>query len=125
MIKWKQIEEEWKETIKTRILYVLSNNTYTILEEELDSIIDESTKMIVFDMTDLEYLSSAGVRVFLKARKALQANDGKITFMNLQPQVKKVFEIINAIPSMQIFQSVEELDRYLDDMQKQILESKS
>jgi len=103
----------------------LDSNTYTIFEEELDSIIDGTTKMIVFDMEGLEYLSSAGVRVFLKARKALQANDGKITFMNLQPQVRKVFEIINAIPSMQIFKSAEELDQYLDDMQKKALEDKS
>ena len=42
------------------------------------------------------------------------------TFMNLQPQIKKVFEIINAIPSMKIFTSMEELDEYLDIMQKKI-----
>jgi hypothetical protein len=38
--------------------------------------------------------------------------------MNLQPQIKKVFDIINAFPSMQIFASIEELDEYLDAMQK-------
>ena len=48
----------------------------------------------------------------------LKKNDGKITFMNLQPQIKKVFEIINALPSMRIFSSIQELDDYLDVMQK-------
>ncbi|MGD2270109.1 MAG: hypothetical protein PVI06_06895 [Desulfobacterales bacterium] len=38
--------------------------------------------------------------------------------MNLQPQIKKVFDIINALPSMQIFASIEELDEYLDAIQK-------
>jgi anti-anti-sigma regulatory factor len=60
--------------------------------------------------------------VFLKFRKILKANGGNITFVNIQPQVRKVFEIINAIPSMTIFKSIEELDDYLDDIQKQVLE---
>ena len=66
----------------------------------------------------LNYLSSAGIRVILKARDALKKNNGKVTFMNLQPQIKKVFDIINALPSVQIFASIEELDEYLDAMQK-------
>ncbi|MFC1516056.1 STAS domain-containing protein [Thermodesulfobacteriota bacterium] len=100
----------------------LNSNTYTILEKKLDSFVDESTTTILFDLKDLEYLSSAGIRVFLKAKKRLKANGGNITFVNIQPQVRKVFEIINAIPSMTIFQNIEELDDYLDDIQKQVLE---
>jgi hypothetical protein len=38
--------------------------------------------------------------------------------MNLQPQIKKVFDILNALPTMQVFASIEEMDRYLDAMQK-------
>jgi hypothetical protein len=32
--------------------------------------------------------------------------------------MRKVFEIIKALPSEQIFSSIEEMDRYLDSMQK-------
>ena len=39
-------------------------------------------------------------------------------FMHLQPQIKKVFDILNALPSLQVFASVAELDSYLDAMQK-------
>ena len=39
-------------------------------------------------------------------------------YVNLQPQVKKIFEIINALPSMDVFASVAELDAYLDAMQR-------
>ena len=38
--------------------------------------------------------------------------------MNLKPQIKKVFEIINALPELNVFRSIEELDAYLDKMQK-------
>jgi hypothetical protein len=40
--------------------------------------------------------------------------------MNLQPQIKKVFDIVNALPSMKIFASVDELDDYLDAIQKRV-----
>ena len=77
-------------------------------------------RFLVFDLDELDYLSSAGIRVILKTRGALKKNNGKITFMNLQPQIKKVFDIINALPSMQIFANIEELDEYLDVMQKKV-----
>ena len=108
---------------KVQGLYIVSSvgsldsNTYRIFEEEVNSTLKKSPSIIVFDMEHLEYLSSAGIRVILKARKELKGNDGKVVFMKLQPQIKKVFEIINAIPSMKILSSIEELDEYLDSMQ--------
>jgi anti-anti-sigma factor len=103
---------------------VLDSNTYQSFETEVDSLLVPATELIVFDLGGLTYLSSAGVRVFLKARKALKNNGGQVKFMNLQPQIKRVFEIINAIPSMQIFASMEELDRYLDDQMKKVIDGK-
>ncbi len=99
----------------------LDSNTYLGLQEEIDKILQEKPTMIVFDMKDLDYMSSAGVRVVLKTRDTLKKNSGKITFLNLQPQIKKVFEIINAMPSMKIFRSIRELDEYLDVMQKKTI----
>ncbi len=104
-------------------LYVVSSvgsldfATYTIFEKEVNSVLDKSPEMIVFDMENLEFLSSAGIRVILKAIKELKKNDGKVVFMKPQPQIKRVFGIINAIPSMESFSSIEELDEYLNTTQ--------
>jgi anti-anti-sigma factor len=92
--------------------------TYSVLEEKVDSILNETPDVIIFDMEFLDYLNSMGVRVLLKTKKQMQKQNGKIIFMKLQPQIKKVFDILNALPSMQVFASIEELDRYLDAMQK-------
>ncbi|MCX6356979.1 MAG: anti-sigma factor antagonist, partial [Candidatus Aureabacteria bacterium] len=62
----------------------------------------------------------AGIRVIVKAQKAVKARSGKLMVVNLQPRVKKVFDIINALPGQQIFASVEELDKYLDAIQKSL-----
>ncbi len=98
----------------------IDTNTHKTLEDKVDLVLRSAARVIVFDMKDVEYISSAGVRVVLKARKVLKKQNGQAMLVNLQPQVKKVFEIIKAMPTTQIFTSVAELDQYLDQMQKQV-----
>jgi anti-anti-sigma factor len=100
----------------------LDTNTYQVLDDEISALLEKSAKMIVFDMEYLDYISSAGISVILRARKALKKNEGQVMMVNLQPQIKKVFEIIKALPGQSIFRSVEELDSYLDSMQKKVVE---
>jgi hypothetical protein len=69
---------------------------------------------------ELHHRAPAGVRVVFKAQKALKQQDGQFLMTNLQPQVKKVFEIIKALPTLKVFSSIQELDRYLDLMQKKV-----
>ena len=109
-------------------LYVVSSEgsldtiTYPILEEEVDKILDASPSWMVFDLEKLDYISSMGVRVIAKAKKFFKKSEGSVVLLNPQPQIRKVFEIVEALPSEQIFESVEELDRYLDTMQKGAIE---
>ncbi|MBU1232920.1 MAG: anti-sigma factor antagonist, partial [Proteobacteria bacterium] len=58
------------------------------------------------------------------AKKKLKALGGQLGLLNLQPQIQKVFDIIKALPSFQIFDSTAELDRYLTAIQKKVLEEK-
>ena len=96
----------------------INGRTFSILENKLDQLLEEKPNLIVLDMAEVTYLSSVGIRVILKTRKALAAHAGKLVFMNLQPQIKKVFEIINALPSMRVFKDLREMDAYLDRMQR-------
>ena len=98
----------------------LNGKTYPVLENKLDQLLEERPTVIVLDMAEVNYLSSAGIRVILKTKKMLAACNGKLVFMNLQPQIKKVFEIINALPSMRVFKDLNEMDDYLDRMQRKV-----
>jgi anti-anti-sigma factor len=99
----------------------LDSASYQVLEEELAPFLDGRAKSIRFDMAGLEYMSSMGLRVFLKVGKTLRTKDGKMVFTNLQPQIRKVFEIAGALPSLNVFETTEEADRYLDEVQRQVL----
>jgi anti-sigma B factor antagonist len=103
----------------------LDSNTYKAAEERVDYLIGEGeAEVINLDMAGVEYISSMGVRVVLKAQRDLRKKGGHLTMMNLRPQIEKVFRIINALPSMQIFSSIEELDDYLAEMQRQTIHGK-
>ncbi len=93
-------------------------STYTILEEKVDEILKVPPDVIIFDMEFADYISSTGIRVLLKTKKAMKETNGRMVFMNLQPQIQKVFDILQAIPTLKVFASIEELDNYLDVMQK-------
>ena len=96
----------------------LDGNTYKIIETTVDAVLKEMPDVIIFDLEFLDYINSMGVRVLLKTKKELEKNNGKIMFAHLQPQIRKVFDILNALPTLQVFTSIQELDDYLDAMQK-------
>lgn len=100
----------------------LDSNTYRILEERVDAVITEKPDTIVFNMASLDYISSLGIRVIAKTQKTMRAAGGRVVLLHLQPQIQKVFDIIKAMPSEQIFSSMQELDDYLDRMQKKVRE---
>ena len=93
-------------------------HTHSALEEKVDEILAQKPDVIIFDMEFADYISSSGIRVLLKTKKALKETDGRMVFIHLQPQIQKVFDILKAIPSLKVFASIEELDNYLDFMQK-------
>jgi anti-anti-sigma factor len=73
--------------------------------------------LLVLDMKHLDYISSAGLRVVFKAAKTLRAKGGSVALANRQPQIAKVFEIVKALPDLQLFKNDEEMDDYLRAMQ--------
>ncbi|MGE3309334.1 MAG: STAS domain-containing protein [Limisphaerales bacterium] len=96
----------------------LDTATASNLERELAPVLRGSVKELVFDLAQLKFISSAGLRVFSNARKTLRERGGQVSFINMQPQIKEVFEIIKALPGVAVFETVAELDRYLERRQR-------
>src|SRR5260370_37379507 len=66
----------------------LDSQTAPILDERLELVLKSATALI-FDMAGLEYISSAGIRVLVKARKTLEARGGGGAGAHLQPPVRR------------------------------------
>lgn len=96
----------------------LDTTTAPELEHKLGPVLAGPVKDLVFDLADLKFISSAGLRVFSMARKQLKERGGQASFVHMQPQIQEVFEIIKALPGVAVFKDVAELDRYLAARQR-------
>ncbi len=64
------------------------------LESSLLALTESGTKQLLVDCTPLEYINSAGLRVFLLVAKRMESRGGSCAFCGLSPNVKLVFETI-------------------------------
>jgi anti-anti-sigma factor len=96
----------------------LDTSTAPELERQLAAVLTGPVQNIVFDLTQLKFLSSAGIRVFAATRKTLQERGGQASFVNMQPQIEMVFEVIKTLPGISVFKDMDELDRYLSMLQR-------
>ena len=69
----------------------LDTQTAPELEAELDTVLS-GLKELTFDMTNLEYVSSAGLRVILKAQKAMNTQ-GSMKLTGVNDSIMEVFDI--------------------------------
>ncbi len=98
----------------------LDSNTAPQLQQSIDTEINQSISTTIMDFNKLDFLSSAGLRVIFKTKKLMDNSGGKFLLVNLQPQIKKVFEIIKALDGMDVFKDQEEMDEYLTAMQNKV-----
>ena len=100
----------------------LDTETYVDFEKILEGVFKDPVKILILDLGGLEYISTMGISIILKARKLTEGCQGEFSIVNVQPQVQKIFDIIKAIPSMEIFSSITEADAYFAAIQGQTKE---
>lgn len=71
----------------------LDASTSPELETTLNGLIAAGETKILVDCRELEYISSAGLRVLLASAKQTKKHNGSISLCSLSPNVKQVFEI--------------------------------
>lgn len=97
----------------------LDTHTSQSLETSLETLDTQQHPLQILDMKNLNYISSAGLRCIFKAKKRVVSQGGRLLLVNILPQVRKVLDIIKALPSEEVFASNAEMDEYLDKIQKQ------
>jgi anti-sigma B factor antagonist len=71
----------------------LDSNTSPELEAVIASQIENGSNSMIINFENLDYISSAGLRVILKTTKDLKRREGKLMLCAMQDYVKEVFEI--------------------------------
>jgi anti-anti-sigma factor len=82
--------------------------TSSEFETSLSDWISRGENNFLLNFTDLEYISSAGLRSILATSKKLKANQGKIFLTGLHGPVEEVFTISGFLSIFRVFASAED-----------------
>ncbi len=83
----------------------LDTNTAPDAQQHLDGLQDGGVQKILVNFTDLDYISSAGLRVLLATAKRISASGGSLRICGLNETVSEVFEISGFSVILNVFGS--------------------
>jgi anti-sigma B factor antagonist len=84
----------------------LDSYTSGDLGKQLMPSIESGNKKIIIDFSELDYISSAGLRTLLLAAKKIKQSEGKILLAELKEHITQVFQIAGFTAIFPIFPSV-------------------
>ncbi|MHC4386519.1 MAG: STAS domain-containing protein [Planctomycetota bacterium] len=103
----------------------LDSETSAAFDQQIHKSLTAGARIIILDMAALEMITSAGVGVIMKTQTTLAKRTGEMMMLNMQPQIKKVFEIVRLLPTLTVFESTAEMDNYLIKIQQRMQEDGS
>ena len=86
----------------------LDATTAKTFEDRILGVINGGTQRLVVDLSQLDYVSSSGLRVFILAAKRLQTVDGKIVLCSMKDHVRQVFDLAGFSSMLSIYASRDE-----------------
>lgn len=80
------------EKLLVKLVGRLDSVTAPELEESLKGEL-ESIKEVEFDFSDLEYISSAGLRILLSTQRTMSKQDGEMSVGGCNDTILEIFEV--------------------------------
>ncbi len=72
------------------------------IAEDVKPLMDKADKEISLDCTELEYISSSGLRIFLGIRKEAAAHGSKVIVRNINADIRQVFMMTGFVSLFEI-----------------------
>jgi len=102
------IAEQFKEgTLIIGLRGRLDTNTSEPFEQRIMAVIDAGNHRLVVELTELDYISSAGLRVLLMAAKRLKNEGGRLALCGLKDHIREVFEISGFLKILTVVDDVD------------------
>ena len=94
-------KEKVGEVLTVHIIGDLNVKTSPELEEELTKSISDVKKMIL-DFSNVEYISSAGLRVLIAMEKSMRHQGGSMTIRHVNPAIKEIIRLAGFLQVMHV-----------------------
>jgi anti-anti-sigma factor len=103
----------------------LDGDTVAAAEKAIQPVLAKPLSHVVFNLSDLTFISSAGISLLLASRKTLEAKKVSVGVVGMRAPIRKVFDIMKVLPAPQVFASVKEMDDYLATIQHRVAEGEA
>ncbi len=80
----------------------LDTNAAIQTAEDVKPLLEATNKDIILDCDALDYISSSGLRIFLKIRKEASANSNKVIVRNINDEISQVFMMTGFVSIFEI-----------------------
>ena len=77
------------------------------LEKEVLEQIENGEQFIIFNLINVEYMSSSGLRVFISTMRKLKEKEGEVRLCNMNSSVRKILKIVDLEGMFNIYESEE------------------
>lgn len=99
--------QKFKQCDLITVIGRIDSATAVQLGEALEAVTKGGRHKIVFDMSGVEYMSSAGMRVLLATQKECKRlNRGEVVLAAVSDRIKEAFDLAGFIPLFTIFDEV-------------------
>ncbi|HHV60605.1 MAG TPA: anti-sigma F factor antagonist [Clostridiaceae bacterium] len=87
----------------------LDHHTAEDVRQKIDNEIMKSVaKNVVFDFSEVSFMDSSGIGVIMGRYKNLKQLRGKVSLVNLKPQLKKIFDMSGVFKYVPVYESIHE-----------------
>ena len=80
----------------------IDTTTSGALEDAVRRVVDTGARRLVVDLSAVEYISSAGLRVFLVLAKRLRDLQGRLVLCGMTEPVRQVFQLAGFMPLFRV-----------------------
>jgi anti-sigma B factor antagonist len=115
MENFEVVREDRKEISILRLRGFLDAHTAPQFEQAIQDLIGERRFKIIVSMSSLNYISSAGLGVFMGFIEEIRENDGDIKLSNMSDKVFKVFDLLGFPALYQIYKEESEAEAKYND----------
>ncbi|MEI6890424.1 MAG: STAS domain-containing protein [Bacteroidales bacterium] len=102
------IEKNTEKCIIIGIKGRLDTINYSILEKRLMELLDQNVTKIMVNCSQMDYVSSSGLRILLMALKRITMVKGKFVLCSLQENIREIFEISGFTSIFEIYPNEED-----------------
>lgn len=82
------------EIAKVKIEGYLDSSTFPQLQEYLTSLVNEGQVRLLLDLSDLDYISSAGLGVLMGMLREVRDKGGDLKIVNMTEKIERVFNLL-------------------------------